>query len=207
MAVRESSAVETDPRPEPGVPEAPETPGDEAATAEAPGRSAVGTAHPAPQTSRAPRFYAVGFWRRSLGAFIDLVIILPISLLLGWLAGAITGVGLPPSRHRGLDFWLDLILAVDPAILGFSILTGTIAVIYLVVFQATMARTPGMILVRARIIDLYGDPPGALRCFWRTLGYAASVFTFGLGFIWVGFDAEKRGLHDWLAGTFVVKAQ
>jgi uncharacterized RDD family membrane protein YckC len=27
-----------------------------------------------------------------------------------------------------------------------------------------------------------------------------------LGFLWVGFDSEKRGLHDWIAGTYVIKA-
>jgi uncharacterized RDD family membrane protein YckC len=27
-----------------------------------------------------------------------------------------------------------------------------------------------------------------------------------LGFFWVGFDSEKRGLHDWIAGTYVIKA-
>jgi uncharacterized RDD family membrane protein YckC len=27
-----------------------------------------------------------------------------------------------------------------------------------------------------------------------------------LGFLWIGFDREKRGLHDWLADTYVVRA-
>jgi uncharacterized RDD family membrane protein YckC len=26
-----------------------------------------------------------------------------------------------------------------------------------------------------------------------------------LGFLWIGFDSEKRGLHDWIAGTYVVR--
>jgi uncharacterized RDD family membrane protein YckC len=24
--------------------------------------------------------------------------------------------------------------------------------------------------------------------------------------LWIGFDREKRGLHDWIADTYVVKA-
>ena len=31
--------------------------------------------------------------------------------------------------------------------------------------------------------------------------------TLGLGFAWIGFDREKRGLHDWLAGTYVVRGR
>jgi uncharacterized RDD family membrane protein YckC len=31
------------------------------------------------------------------------------------------------------------------------------------------------------------------------------VFTLGLGFLWIGFDSEKRGLQDWVSGTYVVK--
>jgi len=25
--------------------------------------------------------------------------------------------------------------------------------------------------------------------------------------LWIGFDREKRALHDWVAGTYVVLAQ
>ena len=37
------------------------------------------------------------------------------------------------------------------------------------------------------------------------LDHLLGVATLGLGFIWIAFDSEKRGLHDWLAGTYVVK--
>jgi uncharacterized RDD family membrane protein YckC len=59
--------------------------------------------------------------------------------------------------------------------------------------------------VKIRIIDLYGDEPSTRRALLRTVGYLAGFATLGLGFLWVGFDAERRGLHDWLSGTYVVK--
>ena len=31
---------------------------------------------------------------------------------------------------------------------------------------------------------------------------AATLF---LGFLWIGFDSEKRGLQDWIAGTYVIR--
>lgn len=152
-----------------------------------------------------PVFYVAGFWRRLLGAAIDLAAIVPVSLLLGWIAGAVVGLHLPPSRHRGLDFWLDLFLAKDPALLGGIGLLLAIAVVYLFLFQLTMARTPGMRLLKLRIIDAYGDPPSMGRVLARTAGYLVALGTLGLGFLWIGFDSEKRGLQDWIAGTYVVK--
>ena len=39
----------------------------------------------------------------------------------------------------------------------------------------------------------------------RYLGYFVSTFVFMLGFIWVALDSRKRGWHDYIAGTVVVK--
>ncbi len=154
----------------------------------------------------APTFYVAGFWRRFLAAAIDSAVILPVSLLMCWVAGAIGGVSLPASRHHGLDFWLDLLLATDPALVGALGLTLAIATVYLLVFQITLGRTLGMKALKIRIIDIYGDEPSTARAVVRTAGYLASIATLGLGFLWTGFDGEKRGLHDWISSTYVVRA-
>jgi uncharacterized RDD family membrane protein YckC len=39
----------------------------------------------------------------------------------------------------------------------------------------------------------------------RYLGYYVSAIPLLLGFVWVAFDERKQGLHDKLAGTFVVR--
>ena len=44
------------------------------------------------------------------------------------------------------------------------------------------------------------------RTLLRTSGYVLSAVLFSLGFLWIGFDREKRGLHDWIAGTYVIRA-
>jgi len=154
----------------------------------------------------APTVHVAGFWRRFAAGWIDLAIILPVGLLLAWIASALTDVHLPPSRIRGPDFWLDLVLASDPALMTAFAMIVVVAVVYLMVFQATMGRTLGMRVLRIRVIDVWGEPPSIARCAARTAGYLASVATVMLGFLWVGFDSEKRGLHDWIAGTYVIKA-
>jgi uncharacterized RDD family membrane protein YckC len=47
---------------------------------------------------------------------------------------------------------------------------------------------------------------GLLEAMARLTTARAGAVTLGLGFLWIGFDSEKRGLHDWLSGTYVVKA-
>lgn len=158
------------------------------------------------QSRGAPTYYAAGFWHRLLAACIDLAAIVPVALLLYLLVGSVAGVGLPPSRHHGFDFWLDLMLAGDPALITLVGLLGAVATIYALVFQLTWGHTLGMRVMKIRIIDQYGTPLSTARAAARTAGYLASAATLGLGFLWIGFDSEKRGLQDWLSGTYVVKA-
>jgi uncharacterized RDD family membrane protein YckC len=156
-----------------------------------------------PEARPAPRgegVYVVGFWRRTLAALIDFGIILPVALVLTLIAGKLTGVR-PPA---GLDPWL-LLLDNEPALaMGLGMLLG-VAAVYVLVFQITRGRTIGMRVLDLRIIDVYGDPPSPGRCVARTAGYLLGVLTLFLGFIWIGFDSEKRGLHDWIAGTYVIQ--
>jgi uncharacterized RDD family membrane protein YckC len=156
-------------------------------------------------TKGAPKYFVSGFWRRGLAGFVDLLVILPVSLLLCKVAGSLAGLSLPPSRVQGLDFWLDLLLAGDGTLIGALGLTLAIASLYSLIFHISMGRTIGMRALKLRIIDVYGDQPSTNRALARTAGYVLAVASLGLGFIWIAFDSEKRGLHDWLAGTYVVK--
>ncbi len=155
-------------------------------------------------SSRAPRFHASGFWSRFASAIIDSFIVVPVALALAWIVGKIVGFGLPPSL--GFDYWLDLLLGNDPSMVTLLVIVVATATVYLFVFQATLGRTLGMRVLRMRVVDIYGDAPTAPRAALRTGGWLVSLLTFGLGFLWIGFDSEKRGLHDWIASTYVVKA-
>ena len=160
-----------------------------------------------PLARQAPTTVTVaGFWRRFGAAAIDAGIVLPVAMLLTWIASAIAGIHLPPGRNRGLDFWLDLVLTSDPAVMTAVIITLAVMTLYLFLFQATVGQTLGMRVLALRVIDVYGEPPSYLRAGLRTAGYLVSLGTLVLGFLWIGFDAEKRGLHDWIAGTYVIKA-
>jgi uncharacterized RDD family membrane protein YckC len=173
---------------------------------------------PAPQPAREPiatrprreptAVYVVGFWRRLVAAAIDLAVVIPAALIVTLLASRITGVHLPPSSLRlvDVDLWIDLVLATDPALVMGLVLFCAIGLTYLLVFQIVVGRTLGMRVLNIKIIDVYGDRPSAARCVARCAGYLAGVATLFLGFLWMGFDSEKRGLQDWIAGTYVIRA-
>ena len=161
-----------------------------------------------PSRREAPTVHVVGFWKRAVAALIDLGIIVPVALLVTLIVSKIAGVHLPPKNMKLLDvdLWIDLVLATDPALLMGLVLVLAVGMTYLVVFHIVLGRTLGMRVMKMKVIDVYGDPPSPARCLARCAGYLASVATLFLGFLWVGFDSEKRGLHDWIAGTYVIRA-
>lgn len=64
--------------------------------------------------------------------------------------------------------------------------------------------TPGKRLLRLYVCDLDGRPGiGPSQALRRLLGSLVTVLTLGLGFLWVGLAADRRALHDHLAGTYV----
>jgi uncharacterized RDD family membrane protein YckC len=158
-----------------------------------------------PSKREAPSVFVVGFWRRLAAALVDFAIIVPAALIVTFLASKIAGVHMPPSSLR-LDLWIDLALATDPGLVMAMVLFVAIGQTYLLVAHIVLGRTLGMRLLKIKIIDVYGDPPSPGRCVARCAGYLAGVATLFLGFLWIGFDSEKRGVHDWIAGTYVIRA-
>ena len=196
-----------------GAEQGPDAPRDDGGPRDSPGRDARDDRprpDPTPARSRreAAAVHVVGFWRRLAAAAIDLAIVIPAALLVTVIASRITGVRPPPSNLRlvDIDLWIDLVLATDPVLVMALVLFSAIGLTYLLVFQIVVGRTLGMRALRIKIIDVYGDRPSAGRCVARCAGYVAGVVTLFLGFLWMGFDSEKRGLQDWIAGTYVIRA-
>ncbi len=162
---------------------------------------------PRPLARQVPVVHVTGFWKRAAAAAIDLAIVLPPAMLVVLVVGKLAGVALP---HRigllDLDMWIDLVLATDPALVMGVTLVSALGLVYLLVCHILLGRTLGMRVLKIRIIDVYGDRPSPARCIARCAGYLAGLATLFLGFLWMGFDSEKRGLQDWIAGTYVIRA-
>ncbi len=155
----------------------------------------------------APSVFVVGFWKRFAAGMIDFLVILPVAMVVTFIVSKVANVHLPAKNIKLLDvdMWIDLVLATNSALVMALVLFIAIALTYLLIFQITLGRTLGMRVLNMKIIDVYGDPPSPARCVARCAGYLASIATLFLGFLWIGFDNEKRGLQDWIAGTYVIR--
>ncbi len=81
----------------------------------------------------------------------------------------------------------------------------TMATVYFTVLHRSYGQTIGKSLLglEVRTIDL--RRLGMMRSLVRTLGYAVSSSFLGFGFLLVALTPRKRGWHDFLARTCVVK--
>ena len=92
--------------------------------------------------------------------------------------------------------WLAGLLLVS----GLTLVAG----IYFATFWSGAGQTPGMLLLRLRLWGPGGDPPSLWRSLVRVVGTAIAIIPLFAGYLPVLFDARRRGLPDFLAGTVVV---
>ena len=82
---------------------------------------------------------------------------------------------------------------------------GAIAGIYFCGQWSRTGQTLPMKTWRLRLVDATGRPPSVRRCCARYLAALAGALACGAGFLWVFFDADRRYLHDRMAGTRIVR--
>jgi uncharacterized RDD family membrane protein YckC len=79
------------------------------------------------------------------------------------------------------------------------------ATVYFTVLHASYGRTIGKSVLGIEVRTLHLGKVGVGRAFLRTLAYAASSSFFGFGFILAALTPRKRGWHDFIAGTCVIR--
>jgi uncharacterized RDD family membrane protein YckC/ribosomal protein L40E len=90
--------------------------------------------------------------------------------------------------------------------LGIFFLTFFIVtILYATISIGLWGRTVGKAALRIKVVK----PDGSRVSYWRALGrslaYYLNGFTFGLTFLIIAFTNKKRGLHDYVADTVVIK--
>jgi uncharacterized RDD family membrane protein YckC len=75
---------------------------------------------------------------------------------------------------------------------------------YFVLFWSAAGQTPGMRLMRLRIVRPGGGGLSVGRAIVRAVGLALAIIPFFAGFIPALFDERRRALPDYLAGTVVL---
>ena len=136
-----------------------------------------------------------GFWIRFAAYIID-------GLILGLISGVIM---IPTVLVSG--FMLRDKPPVMFAVVGLAyVLVMAIGLFYQLYFVGKKGATPGKKLLGLKIIREDGvTPVGYGKAFLRLIGYIVSGMILYIGFIMIAFTDKKRGLHDMIAGTYVVK--
>jgi len=156
-------------------------------------RSAV----PVPTIVAATVHYG-GFWIRVVSAFMDTFLlfaaIIPVRMFLGS-AVVLFGVNADLTTHETMVARRVIRIAIGIA-LAFAYKAGMESSAY----QATL----GKLAVRLKVTDQEGRRISFARATARYFSKMLSAFALGLGYVMVGFDEQKQGLHDRIAGTLVM---
>ena len=99
--------------------------------------------------------------------------------------------------------------AVDPlSLVGFGLAYVAIGlalgIAYQVYFLTKFGATPGKMVLGLEVIRSDGGPITAGRAVSRLFAHGLSGIILYIGYIMIGFDNEKRGLHDHICDTRVV---
>ena len=84
---------------------------------------------------------------------------------------------------------------------------GTLlSVVYYILFTYYRGQTPGKMILRLHVVDADGNRPNLKQVLIReVIGKAISALALLIGYLWIIWDPKKRGWHDHIAGTYVVK--
>jgi uncharacterized RDD family membrane protein YckC len=116
-----------------------------------------------------------------------------------------------------MGFWIRLLAWLIDAVViaaanlllaraGLNIFTFFVAPIYGVLFIGFKGQTIGKMALGIKVIDAEGNVPGLWRAILREIvGKFISGLALGLGYAWIGWDSHKRGWHDHIGGTYVVR--
>ena len=189
----------------PPLPARPDAAGAGAGARPAPAGTAATFGRAVAEVGTAPRY--AGFWLRVVARLIDGVLL--------WIAGQLVGgvlvallipdalgafsiePGAEPSGEQ-----LATLLAVFGIVFFSSLVTG---LVYDLIFLKGWSATPGKLAMGLRIRTADGGPLTVGRIIGRHFAVSLSGLIMGIGYLMVAFDAEKRGLHDHLCATRVVR--
>lgn len=135
-----------------------------------------------------------GFWIRVGAYFIDLVVMIIPVLLISFLFRSVT-----PAANE-----------IEQAIVEFmdSILSLIVWWIYFAVLHSSQWQASvGKKAVGLRVVDEKGGRISFGRATGRYFAAFLSALILCIGYMMVGWTKKRQGLHDMIAGTYVIKSE
>lgn len=151
---------------------------------------------PMPAATGRPSLAAAPLPSRLLASIIDLGLLAAIDAVVLYFTLQLVGLGFADTLR----------IPLVPFSAFIALLNGG----YITAFTAAGGQTIGKMMTGLRVVTSDDDGPGEPvtvgTAALRALGYGLSALPAGLGFLTVLLGADRRGLHDRLAHTRVVKA-
>ena len=140
-----------------------------------------------------------GFWIRVLAYIIDGIL---LNIAFGIIA-AVIGVNLFPADPAKIDP-VELLSQMGNVQLVAVVVTW----LYFALMESSpRGATVGKMVLGLRVVDDHGNRISFLRATGRFFAKFISTVILFIGYLMVAFTDRKRGLHDIIAGTLVVKTR
>lgn len=154
----------------------------------------------------------VGFWARLAACILDCFVRSVIFFFAWTLVLALTGWENPvmPMPTPGMDPQAYINLVAEfcqkllPLLVPQFFVARFVEIVYEVFFTGKFGATPGKMVIGAKIVRLDGSAIGYKVALFRRLAAYVSTIAFGIGYLFIAFREDKRGLHDLMVGTKVV---
>jgi uncharacterized RDD family membrane protein YckC len=148
-----------------------------------------------------------GFASRLVAFMIDAILLSTIIVFTSWFVSTSVGMlqGQAILNTLGQRYpIIDQLTQVIRSPLLHSLVSVAFVISYYLFFWTTAGRTPGKYLMGLRVLVKSGAKLKLRHAILRYAGYYLSGLAFGVGFLWILVDDERRGWHDRLAGTLVI---
>ena len=161
----------------------------------------------------APGWEYAGFWIRAVAYIIDGIILGIVTSVVWIIAIAVIGaLALFPAVSTTSDGTITgtegavLAVGIVSAFMFLIFITIVATVLYFILLWVKRGGTLGQTLLGMRVArEADGGPIGWGTAIVRYVMMLISFWIFYLGVIWVAFEPRKRGWHDMVAGTVVVR--
>jgi uncharacterized RDD family membrane protein YckC len=149
--------------------------------------------------------YYAGFWIRFVAWLIDAIILMVVGSLVQFaMLGSLATVRQPP-RGASPDVVLGAMLGMVGLVFLVDMVIGCSYEAFFV--SSSLCATPGKLALELKVVRPDGARLGLGRAVGRYFAKRLNLLTAGIGYIMAGFDSQRRGLHDLICDTRVVRRQ
>lgn len=158
-----------------------------------------------------------GFWIRFAAFFIDGLLVGIVTLAVFWFAlgsdflqmfSALASLqGNAPMDQQAAQQLLQQAIALQGKALIWNLALTVVVYLYFILCTAASGQTIGKRICGIRVIRTNGRRVGLGWAFMREVIGRIVSSIFLIGYLMVAFHSQKRGLHDLIGGTYVIKAR